>query len=141
MKDGIVFLSSVTGVSIVPITFSCRNAWRPRGRWTDMTVPKPFSRGWILAGPPTLIPANLPRSDVAEYRELLQALMDEQQEFGDAIAGQMSGKPSRGFELGFYRSEDAVQKPWDSLGIELKSNSQPPLRIYEPSTSATESAA
>lgn len=141
MKDGIVYLASVTGLAIVPITFSCRNAWRPKGRWTDMTIPKPLARAWLLAGLPVKVPPDLSRAELAEYRELLQERMDQQQVFGDALARCEPTGASTGFESGFYRSGDPIQKRWKSLGIELPAESRSPLRLYEPEASSTESAA
>lgn len=132
MKDGIVFLASVTGVPIVPVTFSCPNAWRPRGRWTDLTVPKPLSRGWLLTGAPIEVPPNLSRDRIREYSSLLQDIMDEQQRFSDELAARRVCRIPSSFAAGFYRSGDDSPTPWKSLGIEEASERRPALRVFSP---------
>lgn len=77
VKDGIVFLASQTGRAIVPVAVAAQSAWRPRGRWTDLVVPKPYSRLMVLGGTPITVPAGLSREQIAQYRNLVQQSMDE----------------------------------------------------------------
>lgn len=141
MKDGIVFLASVTGLSIVPVTFSCRDAWRPRGRWTDMTIPKPLARGWLLTGVPIDVPSRIDRVRVRGCCDQLQAVMDEQQAFGDTIANGSAARPPAGFASGFYRSGDDRPSSWRSVGVSTISDEPANLRAFPHETTQTKRAA
>ncbi len=76
LKDGIIYLASQSGNSVVPMAFACHNAWIVRGNWTDLVIPKPFSKLVAFAGPPLEVPAGLDREGIARYRERLQEEMD-----------------------------------------------------------------
>jgi lysophospholipid acyltransferase (LPLAT)-like uncharacterized protein len=86
VKDGILYLASQTGREIIPMAFAARNAWRPRGRWTDMVFPKLGSRSWVLAGNPYSIPPGLKPSELEPHRVHLQAEMNRVQRIADEIA-------------------------------------------------------
>jgi len=90
VKPGIFFLASQTGRPIVPVACSARNAWRPKGRWTDLIIPCPFSRVYVLGGEPMSIPPNLQRNQLGDYCQELQQRMDDLQQQADDIA---MGKP------------------------------------------------
>jgi hypothetical protein len=77
VKEGLVYLASQTGRPIVPAAFSAQSAWRPRGRWTDMVVPRPFSRTYIVVGAPINVPPGLSREELEPYRQQVQRGMDE----------------------------------------------------------------
>lgn len=77
IKPGIVFLASHSGRKIVPTAFYCRKFWAIKGNWTDMMIPKPFTRIVALGGQPLEVPANLSREGLAEYLEKLQARMED----------------------------------------------------------------
>lgn len=77
IKPGIVFLASHSGRKIIPIAFHCRKFWSIKGNWTDMMIPKPFSRIVIMAGQPQDVPPNLSREGIAEHLDKLQVLMDD----------------------------------------------------------------
>lgn len=76
VKEGIVYLASQTGRPVVPAAFSAQSAWRPRGRWTDMVVPRPFSRTFVVIGAPIMVPAGLSREALEPYRLQVQRAMD-----------------------------------------------------------------
>lgn len=76
VKDGILFLASITGRGIVPVVFACRSGWRIKGSWTDLLIPKPFTTVWLVSDDPMYLPPNLSRSELAPYREELQQRMD-----------------------------------------------------------------
>jgi len=76
VKDGIVFLASQTGRRIVPYAFAASRMWRPRGSWTDLAIPWPFSTVYIVGSWPMSIPADLDREQLAPYKARLQAEMD-----------------------------------------------------------------
>ncbi len=95
VKDGIVYLASQTGRPIIPVAFSARRAWYPRGRWTDALIPKPFTQSWLLGGDPILVPSDLTREQLNEYREIVQRAMDAL----SAEADQLAGRSSSEFEV------------------------------------------
>lgn len=75
MKDGIVFMASVSGRRIVPVASACRRYWRIQGSWTDMLVPKPFTQILIKAGEPVSIPPNLTREEITTWVQELERRM------------------------------------------------------------------
>lgn len=76
VKDGIIYLASLTGRGIIPSVVVARGSFRPRGRWTDMLVPLPFTRTWVIGAKPIQVPPNLKPDQLEPYREQLQAAMD-----------------------------------------------------------------
>ena len=76
MKDGIVFLASRTGLTIVPAAFTCRRGVRFRGTWTDMLLPLPFTTTYCILGEPIAVPANLTREEIELNRQRVQDAMD-----------------------------------------------------------------
>ena len=85
VKDGIVYLASQSGLPIVPTALACSWAWKPRGRWTDMVIPWPFSRGVVLGGDPIRIPPGLSPQQLGPYRDQLQQAMDRLQEQAERL--------------------------------------------------------
>ena len=87
LSPGIVFLASHSGRSIVPAAFTCERGWRFGMGWTDLLVPKPFSKVHLLTGEPIHIPpkADL-RIEVARVKAAMQSLNDR----GDAWAAARS---------------------------------------------------
>lgn len=76
VKDGIVYLAAQTGRAIVPVVSGSVSCWRPRGKWTDLLVPRPFSKLWMIAGNPIPVPSRLTKEDRARWRGVVQDAMD-----------------------------------------------------------------
>ncbi len=76
MSSGMVFLASRTGNAIVPTAFQCRRSWKIPGRWTDLIIPKPFTRIYLLTGEPISVPPNISRDEIERYTILAQNAMD-----------------------------------------------------------------
>lgn len=76
MSRGIVYLASRTGRAVVPTAYSCVRCWRIPGSWTDLVVPKPFTKVFLLGGEPIRVPPGLESSELHPYVERLQAEMD-----------------------------------------------------------------
>ena len=76
MKPGIVYLASQTGRAIVPMLFCCDRPWKIQGNWTDLTIPKPFSKVVGLSRQPIRVPPGLTRREIEHYCELVQQAMD-----------------------------------------------------------------
>lgn len=82
MKDGILFLSSHTGIPILPTCFAARNPWLIKGRWTDGIIPKPFSEVFLIVGEPMTVPPEVSRDQLERYRVRLQSEMDRLEQIG-----------------------------------------------------------
>lgn len=87
LKDGIIYLASQTGRAIIPAAFAARRAWRPVGRWTDLTIPLPFTRTYMCVGARFYVPPGLDREQLEPYRLKVQAQMDALQAEADRRAG------------------------------------------------------
>ncbi|MEZ6055724.1 MAG: lysophospholipid acyltransferase family protein [Planctomycetaceae bacterium] len=77
VKTGLIYLASQTGRGIVPTAFVGENTWKPKGKWTDLVVPKPFSRTHLAGSAPMYVPPGLSKSELEPYRLKLQRQMDQ----------------------------------------------------------------
>jgi len=93
IKNGIVFLASHTGRPMVPTAFSSVRFWRIRGSWTDMVIPKPFTKVYALAGEPITVPENLSREELDRYAAKLQEAADALQLEADHLAQGIEQQP------------------------------------------------
>ena len=91
VKEGIVYLASQTGRGIIPAAFAARWAWRPRGRWTDLVVPLPFSKTSINLGDAIFVPPGLSRDELEPYRLRVQQAMDALHAVAEARASGRRG--------------------------------------------------
>jgi lysophospholipid acyltransferase (LPLAT)-like uncharacterized protein len=87
MSRGTVFLASRSGRAIVPTAFLCARPWTIRGSWTDLVIPRPFSKVFLLAGDPIQVPADLGRDQLAEYAQQIQTQMDRLAADAQRLAG------------------------------------------------------
>lgn len=112
MKEGIVYIASRSARPIVPTAITADCGWSISGSWTDLLIPKPFSKVRLIAGRPIEIPVNLDRAEFPEYTRLLQSEMDRL----DALAVRLSaGDESAAAEIG-----DCVRFPHEvSTSAEL----------------------
>ncbi len=86
VKPGIIFLAAQTGRAIVPVACSARNAWRPKGKWTDLLIPRPFTKTYVLGGELMFVPPDITRQQLAPFCKELQRRMDELQAKVELIA-------------------------------------------------------
>ncbi len=86
MSQGLVFLASRTGCPIMPSGFGCSRAWRIPGSWTDMVVPKPFSRVVLVIRDPIYVPRDLRSTELASWMARVKEAMDEAQGTAEALA-------------------------------------------------------
>ena len=77
MQSGIVSLASHTGRAIIPTAYSCIRSWNIKGSWTDLMMPKPFTKIFLMAGEPIKVPADVSREEVARYTALVQDEMNQ----------------------------------------------------------------
>ena len=85
LKMGIVFLSSYSGRGIVPIAYVCKECWKIQGNWTDMMIPKPFTKIVVRGGSPIYVPPNSSRQELEHYTARLQREMDRLEIDADRI--------------------------------------------------------
>ena len=76
LKAGAVYVASQLGRKIVPGAYSATRAWRLKGSWTDMLIPKPFSTVYVAMGAPIDIPPNITRDQLDHYVQQVQEQMD-----------------------------------------------------------------
>jgi lysophospholipid acyltransferase (LPLAT)-like uncharacterized protein len=79
MKTGIIFLASRSGRVIIPTAYVCRHPWRIRGNWTDMQLPRPFTKVHARGGPAFVVPPDLEREELEVYAQRLQVEMERQE--------------------------------------------------------------
>ena len=77
VKDGITYIASVTGRKVVPVAFEADRAWRVRAKWSDLTIPKPFSRVVIAAGEPIEVPKKLRGDALTHWTGVIEAASRE----------------------------------------------------------------
>ncbi|HET6324855.1 MAG TPA: lysophospholipid acyltransferase family protein [Planctomycetaceae bacterium] len=89
MKTGIIFLASRSGRVIIPTAYACRNPWRIRGNWTDMQLPRPFTKVHARGGPAFVVPPDLEREELEVYAQRLQVEMERQEAIALRAVGQL----------------------------------------------------
>jgi hypothetical protein len=76
MKEGIIYISSRSGRPVVPTALLADRYWSVPGSWTNMIIPKPFSKVLLISGTPMVIPEDLSREEMTGWAELLQSEME-----------------------------------------------------------------
>ena len=124
MKDGIVYLSSRTDRPVVPTALKATRSWSIPGGWSDMMLPKPFSKILLVAGSPITIPPDVGRDDIRRITDEIQLEMDRLDSIADClIAGEESvanlvQRPDRikdAANFGMSSSSDAGQESDSSI--------------------------
>ena len=77
LKPGLTYLAAKTGKPLVPTAFASTRSWSMKGSWTDLMIPRPFSRVVALTGKPIEVPKKASREELDEYTAQLQTAMDE----------------------------------------------------------------
>lgn len=76
MKEGIIYISSRSGRPVVPTALLADRCWSVQGNWTNMIIPKPFSKVLLISGTPIVIPEDLPRDEMTGWATFLQSEME-----------------------------------------------------------------
>jgi hypothetical protein len=87
-KPGLVFLAAHSGRRIVPTAFSAKRYWTIPGRWTDLTIPKPFTRIYAISGQPIFVKFGATTSELSETLDRLQTEMIRLGADADQLAAQ-----------------------------------------------------
>src|SRR5262249_16881977 len=85
-KLGMIFLAAHSGRGIVPTAFSATRYWKIPGRWTDLAIPKPFSRVYALSGVPVFIKRDSTSPEMTAALAHLQTQMNQLSEHADRLA-------------------------------------------------------
>lgn len=93
MKPGIVFMASHSGRPIVPLGAACVRSWKIRGNWTDLVLPKPFTKVYFLVGMPIDVPPDLSREEISRYTQIAQQAMDDLQAEAERLAAGLPEEP------------------------------------------------
>lgn len=70
VKPGVIELSRLSGMPILPVAFAAEPAWRLRS-WDRFLLPHPFAHALFLWGEPIRVPRECSRADVEAYQTLL----------------------------------------------------------------------
>jgi lysophospholipid acyltransferase (LPLAT)-like uncharacterized protein len=76
VQPGVIFLAQKAGYPIVPVSLGLTKYWELPS-WDRFRIPKPFSKAVMIYGEPITIPPKLERSEVEEYRKLLEKRLNE----------------------------------------------------------------
>ncbi len=86
MSVGITYLASRTGRAIIPTAFSCTRCWKIKGSWTELVIPKPFAKIYLLMAAPCHVPADLDTDSLEKYKLEIQKEMDILNETADKLS-------------------------------------------------------
>jgi hypothetical protein len=89
---GVATLSAVSGVAVLPWTFSARGAWQ-LGSWDRFLIPRPFTRGVIAVGDPILPPQDSAPASIEAHRLRIEAALNELTRRADARVGRVTPAP------------------------------------------------
>lgn len=93
LKQGCVFVASQLGMSLVPGAFVATSGWRPKGKWTDLLIPKPFSTIYVITGDPIRVPADLSREQLHDFMAIAQQAMESVEATASRL---LRGEPATG---------------------------------------------
>lgn len=74
MKPGAAYIAIQAGAATIPAIFAARSAWTFRS-WDKFTVPKPFTRVFLLYGEPIPHPGN--DADPEQFTQTLEDALNE----------------------------------------------------------------
>lgn len=75
-KPGAVWLARVSGVPLLPLSWSADRAWR-LSSWDAMEIPKPFAQVTVAVGEPVVVPRDLDDREATELSARLARTLDE----------------------------------------------------------------
>src|SRR5262249_14865455 len=95
LQPGVISLSSMTGIPIVPNGFAYSAAWRLR-TWDRLALPKPCSEVIHVSGDPIHIPSELDKEQLEMYRQRVENAMVEVTEAAEHLLNRsLSAVPTR----------------------------------------------
>lgn len=83
MKDGIIFLAAKSGRPIVPLAYRVSSYWKISGKWTDLVIPRPFSKVTAYLDEPIYVPENAGREELDALTQEIQQRLDAMYQFAE----------------------------------------------------------
>jgi lysophospholipid acyltransferase (LPLAT)-like uncharacterized protein len=75
LAQGPIYLASRLQLPLVVMGFGSNRPWRANS-WDRFAVPRPFSRGRAVIGPPMMLPPNLDRTGIENCRVRVERLLN-----------------------------------------------------------------
>jgi len=85
-KAGVVAAAKLSGLPIIPVTFSASRARRLKS-WDRTLLPKLFGRGLFIYGEPIRIPRDAGEAEVERLRSVLESELDRLTDAADGEVG------------------------------------------------------
>jgi len=76
-QEGTIALAQMTGIEIIPVTFSAEKYWQLRS-WDSFIIPKPFSKIYVSFLPPIRVDRDLTPENFENIRKQTESIMVEQ---------------------------------------------------------------
>jgi lysophospholipid acyltransferase (LPLAT)-like uncharacterized protein len=92
-SDGVVTIARLSGVPIIPATWSARNRWAANS-WDRFLVPRPFTRGVFVWGEPILVPRDANDTVITAKRLEVEAALNALAIEADKLVGAESISPA-----------------------------------------------
>ena len=86
LKPGAIVAAKLSGLPLVPVTFSARPA-RRLGSWDRTLLPYPFGRGLFLYGEPIVVPRDADDEEVQRLRLVVEQEVDRLTDLADNETG------------------------------------------------------
>lgn len=86
LKPGVVATAKLTGLPVIPVTFSTSSSFRLNS-WDRTMIPKPFARGVFCYGDPVWVPRDLDAEGEEAYRVRLEDALDRLTDEADRAMG------------------------------------------------------
>lgn len=86
VKPGVVVVARLSGLPIVPVSFSASPA-RRLGSWDRTLLPLPFARGFYVYGEPYRIPRDADAAEQERHRVAIEAELDRLSDLADTRMG------------------------------------------------------
>lgn len=92
-SQGIVKLAQLTGVPILPFSYSMRHR-RVMSSWDKFIIPRPFSRGIFVWGEPIYVPRDADDAALAGLRRRVEDALNAVTRKADEMVGQEAIEPA-----------------------------------------------
>lgn len=76
VESGVIYLASRTGLPIAVVGIGYERPWR-LSTWDRFALPRPWSKARIVTADPLVVPPDLDKDGLEQYRQLLQRTLDQ----------------------------------------------------------------
>jgi hypothetical protein len=77
MAPGPIYLASRLGLPLVLLGFGYDRPWRVRRAWDRFAVPRPYSRARSVVAPEMLVPPDLSREGIEDFRRQAETVLNQ----------------------------------------------------------------